>query len=689
MAKKVYIGAENFTKRNLPTGYTQVEYIQSSGTQYIDTGFKPNQDTRVVIETQFIGAPDSGGSAVFGTRTGAGNAEFSVFYMPSQMFIGYANAYKFADWAYANARLTIDTNKNVTTVTDGSHNAPVTQTYSSFTAANNLYICTCINNGTPYTGATAFTGKIYSCKIYDNGTLVRDFVPCKSSSGAIGLYDLVNSAFYTNAGSGAFTAGAAYSENAAMKVKEIYLGVEAVARKVVSGYKGVDGVARQFWKKSGKLGELPVGETVYMNVNGVSTEFIVVQQGLPSTAYDSSCDGTWLMMKDAYTEMAWDSTNSDYANSDVHAYLNNTFLGLLDSGIKSAVKQVKIPYTQGSGSTGTLRTGANGLSTKCFLLSAQEINLTASYVNDEGDSLDYFEDSSVDRSCYLGGTYTYWWLRNPRRGGTTYYCYYYLNNNSITTAKPTFSSGIRPCLIMPSDATVDGEYNVIPPPMPTLGSLDVGETVYMNANGVSKEFIVVQQGRPSTAYDTSCDGTWLLMKDSHAYMKWDEDTNDYANSDIHAYLNGTFLGLLDSDIQGVIKQVRIPYTSGDGSSGSVKTGSSGLSTKAFLLSFTEVGFNASSANSSSSDGNIVNAEGTVLDYFDGASNSDRMIYRSGETSARTWSLRSPRLNGVIYVWRVLADGNYGFTSYSTSTEIRPCVILPSTLNVDGSYNVVP
>ena len=50
--------------------------------------------------------------------------------------------------------------------------------------------------------------KLYSCKIYNNGTLVRDFVPVKNSSGTIGLYDLVNSAFYTNAGSGTFTAGA-------------------------------------------------------------------------------------------------------------------------------------------------------------------------------------------------------------------------------------------------------------------------------------------------------------------------------------------------------------------------------------------------------------------------------------------------------------------------------------------------
>lgn len=48
---------------------------------------------------------------------------------------------------------------------------------------------------------------MYSCKIYDNETLVRNFVPCKNASGAVGLYDTVEGQFYANAGTGTFTAG--------------------------------------------------------------------------------------------------------------------------------------------------------------------------------------------------------------------------------------------------------------------------------------------------------------------------------------------------------------------------------------------------------------------------------------------------------------------------------------------------
>lgn len=67
-----------------------------------------------------------------------------------------------------------------------------------------------------------------------------------------------------------------------------------------------------------KLGTKAVGSIVKIKVNGASKDFIVVQQGNPNTGtYDSSCAGTWLLMKDIYTTMKWDGSNNDYKNSDV------------------------------------------------------------------------------------------------------------------------------------------------------------------------------------------------------------------------------------------------------------------------------------------------------------------------------------------------------------------------------------
>lgn len=76
--------------------------------------------------------------------------------------------------------------------------------------------------------------KIRSCKILENGTLVRDYVPCTNSSGTVGLYDLVNSEFYTNAGTGTFTAGSTVL-SVARRIKKAYIGIGGIARPWFTG----------------------------------------------------------------------------------------------------------------------------------------------------------------------------------------------------------------------------------------------------------------------------------------------------------------------------------------------------------------------------------------------------------------------------------------------------------------------
>lgn len=178
---------------------------------------------------------------------------------------------------------------------------------------------------------------------------------------------------------------------------------------------------------STKLGSKAVGSSVYLKVNGTNTEFLVVHQGKPSSLYDNSCNGTWLLMKDIYVEKtSWDSSNNDYKNSDVHSYLNGEFLGLLETNIQNAIKQVKLPYRNGTGSGGTTATGANGLSTKIFLLSGYEVGWTTSdsrYFPVDGAKLDYFGSSSGGNSKRIasyGGSVTGWWLRSPGTDSTSH-----------------------------------------------------------------------------------------------------------------------------------------------------------------------------------------------------------------------------------------------------------------------------
>lgn len=222
----------------------------------------------------------------------------------------------------------------------------------------------------------------------------------------------------------------------------------------------------------------------------------------------------------------------------------------------------------------------------------------------------------------------------------------------------------------------------------TLGSKAVGSTIKLKVNGSARNFIVVHQGKPSSVYDDSCNGTWLLMKDIYESRQWDSsNTNDYANSTIHSYLNGTFMNLVESSIKNAIKQVKIPYRKGHGTSKTVTSGSNGLSAKIFLLSATETSF---------SYGSMPSGEGAELAYFKGCadldSDSKRVAYLNG--SATSWWLRSPGCN-ITYkrALVVSSDGDCGDTSCSYSTGIRPALILPSTLLVsdDGtvSTNTAP
>lgn len=221
----------------------------------------------------------------------------------------------------------------------------------------------------------------------------------------------------------------------------------------------------------------------------------------------------------------------------------------------------------------------------------------------------------------------------------------------------------------------------------TLSSKAIGSTIKLKVNGSAKDFIVVHQGKPSSVYDDSCNGTWLLMKDIYENRQWhSSNTNDYANSTIHSYLNSTFLNLFESNIKNAIKQVKLPYRKGSGTSTTVTSGSNGLSAKIFLLSATETSFSFSSMPS---------GEGAELAYFkgcaDNSSDSKRVAYLNG--SAAGWWLRSPFCSYFSHALCVYSGGDWVGSGCSHSFGIRPALILPSTLLVsdDGtvSTNTAP
>lgn len=231
-----------------------------------------------------------------------------------------------------------------------------------------------------------------------------------------------------------------------------------------------------------KLGTKAVGSIVKIKVNGASKDFIVVQQGNPNTStYDSSCAGTWLLMKDIYTTSTFGNDNS-YKDSSIHSYLNSTLFNLIDADIRNAIKQVKIPYQNGTGSGGSLATGSNGLSTKVFLLSGYEVGWTTSdngYFPKDGVRLAYFGNSSSGNSkrvAYNGSSAAVWWLRSPRtNNGNGVWDVY--TDGSFSNNWYNYSYGVRPAFVLPSELVVsdDGTVSVNTAPTVSTDGAALGE----------------------------------------------------------------------------------------------------------------------------------------------------------------------------------------------------------------------
>lgn len=237
------------------------------------------------------------------------------------------------------------------------------------------------------------------------------------------------------------------------------------------------------------LSSKAIGSTIKLKVNGSAKDFIVVHQGKPSSVYDDSCNGTWLLMKDIYESRQWHSSNTnDYANSTIHSYLNSTFLNLFESNIKNAIKQVKLPYRKGSGTSTTVTSGSNGLSAKIFLLSATETSFSfSSMPSGEGAELAYFKgcaDNSSDskRVAYLNGSATVWWLRSPYCFNFNYaLCVY--SNGDWNGGYCSLSYGIRPALILPSTLLVSDDGTVSTNTAPsTPGSISVPSSIMGGTN---------------------------------------------------------------------------------------------------------------------------------------------------------------------------------------------------------------
>lgn len=177
-----------------------VEYIQSTGTQYIDTGFKPNNDTRVVAEFQFTSIVSNDWQTIFGSRDSTNANPYAVFMDTTGQFRSdYVDTPFFPSGLNATTKYTIDKNKNVCSIGGKT----VTNATGTFQQTNNMYLFACNQGGSI---AHQSNMRLYSCQIYDNNVLIRDYAPALDPEGVPCLYEKLSEQYVYNSGTGSFTA---------------------------------------------------------------------------------------------------------------------------------------------------------------------------------------------------------------------------------------------------------------------------------------------------------------------------------------------------------------------------------------------------------------------------------------------------------------------------------------------------
>ncbi len=404
--------------------YTPLEYIASSGTQYIDTGVYPSDDLSVEVDIKPMSAYMSE-YAIFGAEWSL-NGFFLMFYQNNIRYHSKGVSVDVSDFSTSD--------KNDIVCSSNSIKVNGTDYTLSGTGTNAQYqirLFSVYNEESYQTKRGHFY--LYGCKMKRGDVLIRDFVPAKDEFGNAGLYDKVEKKFYYNGGTGTFD---------------------------------IPGIR--------SAGSVSIGQSLYCEENGTRTEYIVVNQGNPDgSQYDASCDGTWLLRKQCLiNNMQWASGGYNrYEASSIRSYLEGTFYPLLN--IKDIVKQVKVPYRMNGGEGGTQQTGSNGLLSTVFLLSGYEVGWTSNdyrYIPPDGVKLDYFEsgsDSSANsrRVSSDGFGNCSWWTRSPKIDSTESVIIVLYNGlySTDTVDNSSFSS-VRPAFIIPSDTYIDEDNNILTAP---------------------------------------------------------------------------------------------------------------------------------------------------------------------------------------------------------------------------------
>lgn len=188
----VFITGAGIIQQELPEGYTKLNFIQCRGSEYIDTGIKGKNG--IVVKTKVIPTAIGSDVCVIGSifknsvrynvgisAAGKWEMQYGTEYGASSVDAVANTEYELEiQWVYNDGLLKI----NGTTAQ--------MRTGTTEAASHNMFLGARSNGGTADRKAYL---KIKSTQIYDNGTIVKNFVPCINPSNDIGMYEKVSGTF--------------------------------------------------------------------------------------------------------------------------------------------------------------------------------------------------------------------------------------------------------------------------------------------------------------------------------------------------------------------------------------------------------------------------------------------------------------------------------------------------------------
>lgn len=214
---KSYIISQGNNSAIIAGRYIPVEYIESTGTQWFDSGVSITAKTEVQAKIKFNAAFN------YNMMYGAWN----IF----SMSLKGDNTWCVASGGTSTQNIGLSSSTDI--IYDIKHTPAYLQlnstqgllgTGSNTVDSRHILMFAASNSGnTPYAWESFGRGRIYRFKIYQEGTLVRDFIPVLKAEGLVpGMFDLANGVFYSNEGTGTFSYGMSYNKLTALKCNNLY-----------------------------------------------------------------------------------------------------------------------------------------------------------------------------------------------------------------------------------------------------------------------------------------------------------------------------------------------------------------------------------------------------------------------------------------------------------------------------------